>query len=651
MYTNAYCTAFPRSSHHTARKKKEVLDKTSSRSSIQQILRERATLVFCLPSHDPYIVNVLSCFAKTMVSSNNNNNLSFLLVFLPLLAVTITILSPQVHAVCRNRTLDNCRVNDDCIDTQKCLGRTTDTNEIALCNKFIPECFCSPLTGYSSCTVNSDCPLGEACAKSSRTQNKICVGCQTIGDVKVRKFMPLKPKAAKIYCKKTPRRCARTLDFCSPSIQCGRGLYCVDIDRRGIVYECSKESSSCQCHRLNPKLTNVVQTSCKSQEDCSGREMCAMDLSRGQGFSTCTSCAVSKYNIMIAPVSGNGKKSKKCQRFKSSIPNYPPGANGLAYDKCDHDVQCLQPNRCVQFKVKASPKSGLKPCVDSSKNLCFCRRYAKPPTCRFTSDCRLGEACVDSPRVGVTKSCVSVAFLAINKRADYKLYGNTPPPQRHSTTTTTTTAGGIGAAANGAYGDTCRFDWQCKAPRRCTHLADETYGECAGRAACKCKPLYPKLCTKHLECDHPNELCVTYIDSSVASFCYSRSALKTSTTLISISLLSSLPKPMAAPTKPPGNGYTRDPCGVNAHCVAPRLCTHVTEGRYGQCNNRRGCMCKLPPPKQASNRCMKSAECVAQEVCVRYKGAFPRNGECTSRYVFSTDVQTTKLLEQVSPRP
>lgn len=510
----------------------------------------------------------------------------------------ISLLSAQD---CKKRTLESCESDESCAASLRCLGRTSD-GEIGLCpNPGIPNCLCAPLGAFVDCNKDSDCPQLEGCAVSPRSGRKICTGCGLIVD-KSKNYVSADPSSNK--CSQPAPPCGRTLDFCSGDFPCFSPLQCID-SNQGRNFLCG-DNGPCKCE---PPQSQPLQ-SCASRSDCPARETCAEDTRTG--VLKCISCDVAQndFNYIVKPGDVcNGVAPRP-------NPSYPPSSNGLTFDLCASDLMCQGGRTCKQFIDISAPLDGVKPC--SSRNeLCFCHSGVK--SCENSYDCPTGEVCADADRIGVFKGCVSAALLATIPKDEFNIRGQRPVPDGF-----------------GRTGQKCKFDWECKSPRRCTHMAD-TYGDCAGREACTCEPLFRQVCSTDSDCPTAGERCVNYIDGLTQPFCIFEQAANQDPSLKAPGFKRS------TSNKIPGNGNTLDPCRDDTDCKGSRTCQHRNEERRS-CNNRELCVCKPSTFK----KCKKSADCGSfMEVCALIKDSIPATGMCTSRRVVNDNANN---LVEINPR-
>lgn len=524
----------------------------------------------------------------TSFSMFGSSNLFPSLLLATVVAFLGSALLPVAQA-CNNQTLELCSEERDCTGSRICLGRLP-SGDLSFCpSGNVETCRCAPPGAFVDCTSDKDCPEFEGCAISPATGRKLCVGCRLINDPAA-DYRPTGPNRKN--CAKRRPQCGRTFDFCSPNRPCLTRLDCVS-RMYGGRFLCG-DSGVCRCEPRdsgNPKP-------CDSSRDCPSREVCATN--ERENETVCTACDIARADISFKPFS-----LRKCRRIsRRPFPKYPSSSNGRNFDLCANSVMCDGGRSCVKFRDILNPEMGFQHC-SSINELCFC--YKGGQKCQASSECAIGENCADVKRLGVTKECVSIALLESIASSEFTRYGDRGVPQ-----------------GNGLTGVGCKYDWDCKRPRRCTHVSD-IFGGCAGRRSCTCEPLLRQVCSTKSGCP-AGETCVNYADAATRPFCISRPVESSNRDLVPVNSLK-IPSP-----KPLRDGLSLDPCRSDSDCLGSRRCEHVTESAGG-CNGRRSCVCKA-----VSNRCQKSSNCDNGEVCARIMDQFPLTGFCASREAVTDDV-------------
>lgn len=544
----------------------------------------------------------------TMVNNYHHHLFTFSIFSATVILLLSTLALPS-HA-CNNQTLEECSSEESCSGNRVCLGRNQNTDLVPCPAPNTPQCFCAPPGVFLSCKLDSDCPQNEGCAMSPRTGRQLCVGCKAIAE-KSRNFQLVDLESTK--CSQPRMPCARTLDFCSLSRPCVPRLQCVDRIDKNTAFLCSSGSTACRCE---PPRGQQFFTPCDDPTQCPHRETCTFVTT--SHVNACISCDIAKRDIFF-----KGMLQTCKDLTPRPDPKYIRSSNGLNFDLCIDSIMCSQKRACMQFKDISTPSNGFEKC-SSIDNLCFCNGPTKT-LCESASNCQQGETCATVPRIGVTKECVSLALLETIPSNSFMVFGEKEERK-----------------GNGVTGDACRFDWDCRSARRCTHTTDK-FGGCAGRRACTCEPLLRDMCQTDSDCNM-DEKCVNFVDGKTRPFCLSTAVVSKTPDIQG-------PAFMSQPATPvPGNGLTGDACRDHIDCNGSRSCQHANE-ISGGCKGRGYCFCQA----EFDNNCSQSADCEDGEVCTQIKDScsqgndiFPCSSMCMSYLAFQSE--PSNVLEEVGQR-
>lgn len=470
---------------------------------------------------------------------------------------------------------------------------------------------CTAGVTLTRCGSDDDCGKFEVCSLSAHTGANICVGCKALDDSR---FAPLDPYQRK--CEATRPACGKTLDLCSEDLPCDAGFDCVFLsneDANGKEYECVPEGP-CQCLPAKGQLEK-----CATSDECPSQEICATNVVNNIKF--CASCqAVRNDRTLIV----DEKENAKCGDVETyAPPYYAPSSNGLSYDLCSDDVQCAGSRTCVRFRRKEKPEDGVMPCEPSGSGLCFCKEADDQGECATSSACPTGEACTDVPRLLAKRKCISLGVLAALPQDASTVHGEPAHAALEEGTNMT--------------GDPCRFDWDCRSPRRCTHPTG-AFGGCAGRRACTCEPLTCPPCLADASCDE-GEACVRTAGGKSDLRCVSAAVVTSTESLWPPAHDDAESQASLSATLVPGDGLVGAPCREDADCSRDALsCQHSEEWGPG-CAGRPSCVCKHIVSEDGQLRevhtpCEETADCSQGEVCTAVVDAVPQTPFCLSRYAF-----------------
>lgn len=543
-------------------------------------------------------------------------------IALSLVLCSTLLLFTSSTTACNNQTLEECLGDECCKGNRLCLGRNTGNLLVSCPGENIRQCFCAPPTQFLDCSSDNECPEHEACAISGATGRQLCVGCRAIAD-EARNYTALNNTSDR--CGKPRVPCGRTLDFCSENQPCVTRLQCVDRVRPDSPFLCGSSSTACRCE---PPGGQQFFTPCLDggESVCPVREACTF--ATPTNVNACLSCDTGRNDYFFRlTTSGFDNTNSVCNNLPSrDNPKYERSPNGLNYDLCLADVMCDGDRVCSEFRDDFFPESGTKPCSDIN-NLCFCEPRVSASACETSSSCPLGEACATVATIGVDRGCVSEALFETIPSNAYI---------RFDSDNATDPMDGLGVT-----GDTCRFDWDCRGERRCTHLTD-VFGGCAGRRACTCEPLQRQVCSLDSECSL-DEKCVNFIDGKTRPFCLSTRIVSGDASLQS----DSFRPPTETPIPSQFSGLTGDPCRIHTDCAGQRSCQHANEVSGG-CKGRALCFCQA----QFNNSCTKTADCSDGEICTRVidscspnSTTLPCQDTCLSEETFV--VETPAFRERV----
>lgn len=441
-------------------------------------------------------------------------------------------------------------------------------------------------------------------------------------------------------------------------------------EQNQIPYRCSQDSTMCTCLIVEsgssssssssstddvPSRDIIALEGCSSNADCTpAREACAWEVQLERNL--CASCdAIEQSPYLVLNDTSKCDALYTIQPRRSSPSRSVLSPNGRTFDKCEDDVQCTNGRKCMRFATFSTgdpssfdpsqvvPCSQPLPSSSSDPPFCFCRPE-ELKECRFGSDCHRGETCATSERVGAERNCVSNRLLSIISNNNFEVHGR----RRDN------------GGGSGRTWDKCRFDWDCKEPRRCTSLA-ESFGGCAGRKSCICRGVNDRPCATDSDCTDANEsdddddgkeVCVNYIDSYTTPFCVSVKGLDRYPYIARVDDDDEEASSMPTPIPTYAIGLTDDPCLTDNDCVTPRKCMHNIQ-YTGSCDGRRFCECRfgLQDGKRVVDTCRYTTQdCVPGEVCVADKGAVPLSLSkfCVSEAAF--DASPIKSFRRVFGR-
>lgn len=555
---------------------------------------------------------------------------NYLTLFLLVCVLTLSDVS-----ACNNQSLtfEQCAVSSDCLgyeprfpevvcSRQKKNGKFTECNR----NNTQSDCICFP-SYIKFCEQHDECPDRQYCGVSPTTGAKVCLGCKAINDDRLN-FKPVK-NVSEDRCNpvETHPPCGSTLDYCSPTMPCQNNLLCMTRSG-GEYFDCVGAASPCRCGRLEPSNENLLQFQpCNSDSDCSSaREACAFDV-RSQK-NVCVSCDIARTDPFLM---FNGTSNAKCDALNVTRPqprHYFPGSNGLTFDYCNSDNECIGDRKCSMFTVFTETKKKTGKCKGSG-SLCFCHETLK--NCSSGNDCENGESCANLEMLDVKKKCISNAILAERSTREYEIIKKFKKTEKGKLSKQKLT------------NDQCKFDWDCRGDRRCTYVG-ESWGRCAGRRACTCKPMITQPCSTHGECVS-GEVCVRYADNSTDAFCTSANSKVFNVTSGTVTFINETTA--SGGERMRFRGFTQDPCSSTSDCSNGRKCMHIFKNGT-ECAGHSDALCTCLPNEFQD--CKRSPDCEDGEVCVKLKDAHMSNATCMSRDAF--DIEQSGFLKPLGlPTP
>lgn len=520
-----------------------------------------------------------------------------------------------------NLTYERCKRSTDCANVfETTCSAVNKAGNLIDCppeddDHLKKKCRCIPFENHY-CNKNDDCLDHEYCARSTLSGGRICVGCLNARERPL-VFIPVEKEVLKERCTPPHAQCGHTADFCSPTMPCETGFACLS-SSSNFTGPCRWYHVGCKCYSTGLALGGPVLKGCSEDAHCTHRrETCAWNTKTNKNV--CVSCDTARqsYHLVLNDTS-------HCDQFgwlRKPPANYVEGPNGRTYDFCSEDSHCTGDRKCKQSKRLRNFRN-LDPCDRELNSLCFCAPD-KLARCQSARDCERGESCVYSKEYNLFENCASNAQVDFFSSDKYTLTGKN---WRTGT-------------GNGTNGEPCMFDWDCASPRRCTHVLD-SFGGCAGRQPCECKPLVTPPCSKHFHCDR-NEWCAKTIDAFGDPHCISKEKVKMHEYLLPFSDPGLKP---ASPTPIPpedSNGLTEDPCLEDSDCVSPRRCIHRSQSFSGSsCDGTRR-FCRCYPPSRFDAACFKSFDCSRGELCAAYKDSVPEGRQCMSILAYDTANDST----------
>lgn len=376
--------------------------------------------------------------------------------------------------------------------------------------------------------------------------------------------------------------------------------------------------------------------SCSSSVDCGVNEVCAYSCITEQPF--CVSCSILSRDSTYTPVNAVASTAVCGATFTPPPPpDYLVASNGANYDQCSLDAQCRDDRVCVK-------KSDSSPCeLGSEEGFCMCMPPIKD-ICSSSEDCARDELCgeVLDELTGKVKdtTCLSKRILHLLHNSNVRpvnpadMAPGGGEADKESGDGHAVYTGDFDDVGTGLAFDECKYDWDCAGSRRCTH-ATGSYGGCAGRRACTCKPLFRPPCTQVADCPD-GETCANVPDARTRNLCISKAALPNLWPNVAISELDSFD----AVDVPPGTGLVSDACKLDSDCKGARVCVHATEW-FAACNGRRACSCEEYVDGRLGVTCLSEDDCTDGELCFRSLDNTDRKGTCISPN-FRSDVRARK---------
>lgn len=558
-----------------------------------------------------------------------------------LTVVSLTFLTVIPSTVATGHSFNQCMFQTDCASGFSCYEYKVSQNAFVFCSlDGTDECFCLPFANIArptTCNDTADCKSPfEACAKDGTSS--YCTSCDALLTNSTVFDLTL-INANETKCTSVP---TITPSPAPPAkVQAFNDDYCTYFDSEcefcGDRYNflCSPQSAWCTC------LIDTV--ACESSADCIDLQntVCVSDIETGN--QTCVACTRVGQDVRLKPLDSVGEACKTVPPRRGV--DMPHGPNGFTADACWSSLQC-QPGRRCASGLLGDPRTIFCDEVDNAVNsraACMCMP-AKFKTCTSATDCDQGEACATVENQQ-SPTCISAniarAYRARLMRIVYDAVNPTPE-----------------ITAKLTY-EECKYDWDCKSPRRCKHVADtDTFGGCAGREACECEPLYLEPCDNSGDCEQ-GESCASVEGSQMGSFCAADSAIAADWTLLVVDEAYETGDVTGEPEAAP-EGLTGDRCSQSDDCAGRRICRHVTESGTMQCNGRAGCTCAYGDGEDGM--CDRNMQCSSGERCMVVKDAVrTTNGTCLSEWAVTNDrrsryieMNTTTTMEGVvmsSPMP
>lgn len=545
-------------------------------------------------------------------------------------------------------TFDSCWSQLQCADDRLCVIRDPkSTNDLDLCapptkNDRYTSCFCWPHPNTIPCSSSDACRTPEACALSKNDPRPFCVSCnflKTSSDFTLTNSSDDSCNAVS-SATPSPTSAKRTpvldkivvfsllaFDFCTATVHCADGYKCASDYHINEVRRCIPVNTACSCR---PQ----VRLNCTASTTCPSNQLCVRDTRYDESY--CASCRITAQQVHLIPLNGNNS----CKATAIPPPTPPPsplGPNGLTFDPCYKDSQCQSTRHCVSVSSNftTNPCSSLRDTLSDKLNdkifvpcVCLPHDFDAVLPCTKSSDCELHEVC-STLQMAPIPYCISANFFKNQRRNEIKEVG-----PRNSENQVENSAALLS-------GDSCSFDWDCLAPRRCTHITEQN-GACAGRRACTCEPLSFKTpCRRDTDCP-ADELCVNIVDARSDPFCRSAHAVAGLDRFERMDdkrpdYSDPSPAELLLERSPagPGLGLPGDVCTVDDDCVDNSECRHITE-QQGSCNGRRACTCE----HSMLSNCTVAENCTRHEMCAVVQDAVRDVGECRSKRSVETDPLT-----------
>lgn len=496
-----------------------------------------------------------------------------------------------------------CTRQDQCLDNYFCAQASDETFagcSIANMESTSPSefCNCKPLIGVGTCSSSASCAHGEICARDNVQDSQFfCVSCYALGNNTIFNFKPLSASDEACDALPTPTASpsatvspialppARAFDFCYGS-DCDGGMFCAQSEQQ--KFQCIMTSTKCVCQPDSA-------TRCSDSSVCEEGTACVTDVREGENI--CVSCTAIAQQANYVPLDEAGTTCLQVTPIPG--PSYPIQLNGASLDLCRSDTMCHGGRICVENISSPSTAS----CPEDQALSCLCSPPRGLVSCESSVDCESGlEVCGIAPSLPSLK-CYSLYLAKAFGPVFAKVIGEKLMPV---------------AESPALSGEECRFDWECAPPRRCNHLSESNrYGECAGRRACRCKPLFDKRCSGNDDCD-VGEACVHIVGSRTGPVCRALSAIAADP-LYELEdpesvVIPPAPSPSSGVKLPIpaalGSRLLGEPCSANADCTS-QMCKHVTEDAT-ECAGRPGCKCA---PSITGLSCKTNRECEKGEVC------------------------------------
>lgn len=482
-----------------------------------------------------------------------------------------------VDALGTGATLDPCTETRDCRAGLTCVKRVrADTIECIGFDDPGHPCRCELSDPINCDSKNYNCPPGEGCGiRKDNKAHQYCVSCSILANSSSN-FKPIKGVPV---CKTSPTPLPspprspgpprRRLDLCSIVDLCEPPLVCVSHDGE----QCDLSSPPCFC--LAP---NKTKSACTTAADCTHAEETCLVFTRDNS-TICGSCTRLLTDPMYVLLENDDDTCDNVQ--PRPVPNYVSDTNGLAFEICDNDSDCVKPRLCSGWSGSCGKKE-FYPCQCQGKGY-------EPQRCDDFSDCLTGEVCVKI-RSLPPATCVSLSYY-YSSIGLYQVQGEFP--SRGNLTTF----------------DDCTNDYQCMEGLYCTHFTESQLGGCIDRRGCACVPPVAEQCKSSSDC-RTGESCVQVPGAQEEPRCYSSAKIANDPFFRKVSHTVG-PTPTLLPT----NGWLSDLCKQDSDCKQSdikRACRHFTEST-GSCNGRDMCLCKRKDGKDPT--CKRSSQCGAGETC------------------------------------
>lgn len=493
------------------------------------------------------------------------------------------------------------------------------------------DCFCTPSSGLGKCpgtaTIGT-CPPGEACMMRSGSA-ATCLSCALLRNSSSLFLVNSSDTSCTVSASPWPTPTPTfspvgggigelcTIDTSctsSPSID---GVDCYESD--GITLN---PDFRVECFPLPPVRCECAlerySPPCASSADCRPNHVCALDTFGSER--RCISCGAILQRIQFQLVD----RSDSCEgATPAPIPQLLLGPNGQSDDSCSH------PSACNTTAGLTCLQNNNEKCVRGV--YCSCKPLRRVTQCATSSDCPVYEACIaDMGRTSTDQInypfCTSLGIIPASDSETSKVLGR--DQIRYPT------------ALPGITGQTCEYDWECKSPRRCQHIAERQFGRCAGRQNCVCNPIIPAVCLSDTDCDD-GEICVNVVGARSKPFCTGEDFLSRDKLLFRVQSDGGGNDDEIVTDEPieQGSKLAGEPCFTNVDCRSGATCKHVME-EFAACEGRRGCVCNDP------SECHKNSDCAPGEMCyIKTDASLSILPTCLSESVVQASTWKYNLVE------